>query len=320
MIRILNAEPLNYSVAAAAILRTVGQIDLIDLPRGKLIKTLSEYNGLIVRLRTQIDQEVIDAGLNLKVIATATTGLDHIDLEYAETRGIKILSLCGRTEFLRQIPATVEHTWGLLLSLRRCVPWAFQSVLNGQWERDVFKGHDLAGQRLGIVGLGRIGEKIAMLGQAFGMQVGAYDPYRPKWISDVEKFDKLPNLLQRTDVLSLHVPLNAETENLITGKELALLPQGASLINTARGEILDEMALLDHLKGGHLSGAALDVIRGERNIDHSVNPLIEYAQQHNNLLITPHIGGATYESMQMTEVFMAEQVKLFFQENPLKII
>ena len=165
MIRILNAEPSNYSPKATSILEQVGQVDTHpQIDRSWLLQHISQYDVLIVRLGFQVDRQVIDAGANLKTIISATTGLDHIDLAYAESKHIRILSLRGKVEFLRTIPATAEHTWALLLGLMRQIPWAFLSVLNGEWDRDLYKGNDLYRKKLGIVGLGRIGEKIANYG------------------------------------------------------------------------------------------------------------------------------------------------------------
>lgn len=314
MLRILNAEPLDYSDQARAILRSLGQVDEYTLTRPELIVRLAGYAVLIVRLSFQVDREILDAGKRLKVIVTATTGLDHIDVAYAEQCGIQVLSLRGQIEFLRTIPATAEHTWALLLALVRRVPWAFQAVLDRHWERDLFRGYDLWGKRLGIVGLGRIGEKVARFGLAFGMRVAAYDPYHSHWAADITRFETLTEMLKQTDILSIHVPLNTETEHLIGREELNCLPTPCWLVNTSRGEVLDEAALIEALEEGRLCGAALDVISGERQFQHRpTHPLLAYALEHDNLLITPHIGGATRESMAMTEVFMAKQLQRFLQ-------
>jgi D-3-phosphoglycerate dehydrogenase len=310
MIQILNAEPLNYHDQPRRVLQSLGHLDELYLNRAELLDCVANYDVLIVRLGFQVDREVIDAAPNLKAIVTATTGLDHIDLVYAEQRGVKVLSLRGETEFLHSIPATAEHTWGLLLALLRHIPWAYQSVLEGEWERDRFRGHDLSGKRLGIVGLGRIGQKVARYGLAFGMDVYAYTMPPVPEISGVKLCNSLPELLRQSDVLSLHVPLNAETAGMIGAKELALLPQGAVVVNTARGAILDGQALLESLQQGKLAGAALDVLVDEREQYSAVREqLLAYAQTCSNLLITPHIGGATEESMCATELFMANKLK-----------
>ena len=311
--RILNLEPENYSAEALAILQLLGRVDGGPLTRLELLARLHEYEILIVRLAHQVDREIIDRAERLKAIVTATTGLDHIDVACAEAKNIKVLSLRGETAFLRGIPATAEHTWALLLALVRRIPSAFQSVLVGEWERDRFKGHDLAEKTLGILGLGRIGEMVARFGQAFNMRVIAYDPYRRDWLPGVERAHDMKTLLRQSQVLCVHVPLNEETTNLLGVSELAQLPPGALLVNTARGQVIEEAALLAALEQGHLAGAALDVLGDERAAGPNRSPLVQYAFTHDNLLITPHIAGATFESMAATEIFMAHKLRTYLE-------
>ena len=175
--RILNLEPEGYCREARAVLERLGEISDGPLCRRELLERISAYDILIVRLHHQIDQEVFEAGKNLKAIVSATTGLDHIDLVTAEARNLPVLSLRGEQTFLSTITATAEHTWGLLLALMRRIPEAIDSVQAGLWNRDALKGHDLEGKRLGIVGFGRLGRQVAMYGSAFRMRVAAYDPF-----------------------------------------------------------------------------------------------------------------------------------------------
>jgi D-3-phosphoglycerate dehydrogenase len=314
MIRILNAEPVGYSEEARILLRHLGEVVEVPLSRSELLSQLSDYDVLIVRLAHQIDRDVMDAGCRLKAIVTATTGLDHIDMRYARSKGVAILSLHGETDFLRTVSATAEHTWALLLALLRRIPHAFAAVQRGEWHRDVWRGSELDGKRLGLVGLGRVSQKVVRYGLTFGMDVAAYDPYAEKWVEGVERFPRLAELLYRSDVLSLHVPLNNETAGMLGANELAVLPPCSVLINTSRGEVVDEMALVRALENKHLAGAALDVITHEREPDQRrYNPLLAYACAHDNLIITPHIAGATRESMTKTEVFMARKLTAFLE-------
>lgn len=306
--RILNAEPENYSPQAAAILQTQGELRLAHQNRTSLLNAVTDVDALIVRLAFQVDEQVFNAAPNLRAVVSATTGLDHIDLAAAERHGVRVLSLRGEEDFLRNIPATAELTWGLLLSLTRKIPAAFDSVREGEWQRDWFKGHDLAGRRLGILGLGRIGTMVARYGQAFGLQVFAFDPNTQHRMPGVENTESMEDLLRQADILSIHVPLNPDTVRLIGKTELDLLPAGALLINTSRGDILDEPALTSVLERGHLAGAALDVLSNERSQELADSGLIQYARTHDNLILTPHIGGATYESMAATEIFMAKKL------------
>ena len=308
--RILNAEPEGYSSAARAILETFAAVDEADLTRDGLLARVAAYDALIVRLRFHIDRPIIAAAPRLKAIVSATTGLDHIDLDAAERAGIAVLSLRGETAFLNSVVATAEHTWALLLALTRHIPAAHADVLAGGWRRDAFRGHDLRGRRLGLLGLGRLGRKVAGYGLAFGMRVLAYDPAPDVVPEGVTQCPTLDDLLRQSDILSLHVPLDESTIGLVGARELALLPPGALLVNTARGAIVDEAALLASLNSGRLAGAALDVLTGEPD---ALNPhLLGYARTHpTTLILTPHLGGATAEAMAATELFMAERLRAF---------
>ncbi len=314
---ILNAEPDRYSPAARDILQGLGEVwDKRPLTRPQLLAHLPRAHILIVRLAHHIDAEIIRAGQQLQAIVTATTSLDHIDLAAAAAQGVTVLSLRGEETFLRTVPATAEHTWGLLLALVRHIPAATAAVQRGQWNRDQFRGRDLFGKRLGIIGLGRIGQIVARYAHAFGLRVHAYDPYLPHWPDDIERHLQLDSLLATSDIITLHVPLNDATTHLIGSHELALLPPGAWLVNTSRGAIVDEAALLASLQVNHLGGAALDVLAAEvAGVVTRHHPLIQYAQTHSNLLITPHIGGATADSMAMTEIFMAQKLRSFLEIN-----
>ena len=319
MIRILNIEPEGYCNEARTILNQIGEVVEAPLQRIELLKRLPEFDVLILRLAHQIDREVIDACSRLKIIVTATTGLDHIDIDYARSKGIAVLSLYGETEFLNTINATAEHTWALLLALIRRIPQAFFSVRAGNWDRDSFRGSELVNKRLGIVGLGRIGRKVACYGLVFGMNVSAFDPYTEKWVEGVVKRATLHELLNQAYIISLHIPLNAGTKGMIGTEELQILPQGAVLINTSRGEIIDEKFLVKALESRHLAGAAMDVVTHERELEQRLEcPLLAYAKVHENLIITPHIAGATYESMAKTEVFMARKLAAFLNESKIE--
>lgn len=308
--RILNVEPDAYSDAAREVISSVGILDEIELTREDLLSVISRYDVLIVRLRHSIDRTVIDAGKRLKVIVSATTGLDHIDVPYAESRGIEVLSLRGETDFLASIKSTAEHTWALLLGLARRLPAAHQHVVKGGWDRDAYRGSELSGRHLGVIGLGRIGSMVAEYGFTFGLEVSAFDPSLEHWPLRIKRCGSLEDLALAANILTLHVPLTASTTDLIDARVLELLGPKGLLVNTSRGEIVDEDALVDGLVEGTISGAALDVIRDERgNTDPEARRVIAYAKSHDNLVLTPHIGGATLEAMAKTERVMAYRLR-----------
>lgn len=318
-IRILNAEPLNYCAEARAILGSFATVTYSELSRAELLENIREYDALIVRLGHKIDEEILASGTNLKAVATAATGLNHIDEQEAARRKIEVLSLRGETGFLETITATAELAWGLLLSLARNIPSAARSVSDGRrWDRDSFRGSELHGKTLGVIGLGRLGSKAASFGLAFGMRVIATD-ISPVSLAGVETVS-LDKLLEQSDFISIHIPYNNETANLIGAKELNKLKQTCYLINTSRGEVIDETQLLRALETNILAGAALDVLSGENDAARPGWPqndaLIDFSKKHpQKLIITPHIGGCTLDSMQKTEVFMAEKLKRFFAKR-----
>lgn len=310
--RILNAEPDGYSKRAKELLQQAGELKSTNVDPIYFTRIAREFDVLIVRLGHRLDRDFLESNRHLKAVVTATTGLDHIDLMAAEEFGIAVLSLKGETEFLRSVTATAEHTWALLLALLRRIPEAAAGAIEGEWNRDQFRGHELSGKRLGILGLGRLGEKVARYGLAFEMEVMAFDPYREGWEPGVERAESLEELLEASDVLSIHLPLNLETEGIITARELALLPPNAVVINTARGRILDGRALVDAIRRRAVAGAAVDVVAGETSPDGVVgDPLVRFAKEDSRVIITPHIGGATLESMEKTEIFMAEKLLRF---------
>jgi D-3-phosphoglycerate dehydrogenase len=310
MIRILNAEPSGYSEKARAILRSVGSVVERPLTQRQLRVWIPRFDVLIIRLGLEVTRTVLEAAPRLRVIVTATTGTDHIDIEEAARHRVAVLSLQGERQFLNGVPATAEHTWALLLAAIRHIPEAVNSVRAGGWSRDDFRGRELRGKRLGLLGCGRVGEQVAVFARAFGMRIAAFDPKRRRWPSGITRCRSLSQLLRQADVLSVHLPFTAETGRLVDANVLRRLPRGALLINTSRGGLLDEQAVVNALRAKHLAGAAVDVLEGERHAtQRRRSPLLAYAKQHRNVLITPHLGGATRESMERTEVFMAEKLR-----------
>ena len=305
-------EPQNFSPIAIAKLEKLGDVELSTNIHYKC----KSADVIFVRLGYQLNAEFLIDFPKLKYIISPTTGEDHVEKFYLEKNNIKLLTLKGETRFLETIPATAEFTWGLLLSLTRNISQAMCSVTAGEWNRDNYKGNDVYGKTIALVGFGRISKIIARFAIAFGMQVKTYDPYVKDFPESVEVSDTLESLIKGADVLSIHAALTPETVNLIGIDELRLLPKHALVINTSRGDILDSEALLDVLCTGQISGAAIDVVPGERCHNNKLKiKLLQYAQTANNLLITPHLAGASYQSMAMTEEFMVEKLIKTIEEN-----
>lgn len=315
--RILNLEPHEYSTKAQRILECVAKLDSGPMTRQNFLKNIEKYDGLIVRLEHLIDEEVFQFGRNLSFVGSATTGLNHIDMDAAKKYGVEVLSLRGETDFLQSIHATAEHSFGLMLSVIRHVPAAHNDVMNGAWHRDQFKGDELAGKTICILGLGRLGSKMASYAHAFGMNVLAYDINAVNCL-DYVKMVSLDELISNADVLSVHLPYDKSTHGFLDKNIFSRIKENCILINTSRGEIVVESCLLKALRSRQISGAALDVLCGENSGDKDWMkkcPLIQYAQEHKNLIITPHIGGLTRQSLEKAEMFIADKIKNFLESR-----
>jgi len=259
-----------------------GKEEIMGKIRGK--------DGLLCFLRDPIDKEVINEGKNLKIIANYAVGYDNIDVEYAKSRGIYVTNT---PELLTD--ATADLTWALILAVARRIIEADKFVREGKfkgWGAKLFLGIELKGKKLGIIGLGRIGKAVAKRAKGFGMELLYYKRNRLSHEEEMElgvKFMGLEELLSTSDIISVHTPLTPETGNLINRERVYRIKEGAIFINTARGNIVDEDALIERLGEGGLFGAGFDVYRGEPNI----NPkLLELK----NVVLLPHIGSATTET------------------------
>ena len=313
---VLNAEPRGYSRDAYSIISSVGNVIEKEISQENLIDNLQGVDALIVRLGLKINKKIIENSNCLKYIISATTGLDHIDIEVAKENNIEIISLKGEDEFLGKITSTSELTFALMLSLYRKINEAINHVKKGGWDRNLYIGNTIAGKKLGILGFGRIGKHISKYGRAFGCAVGAFDLKKKILPDGVKKFESIDLLFKWSNILCIHIPLNNSTKFLIDYQLLSLLPQGAIVINTSRGDVWDENSVVELLEKGHLGGVATDVVQGERDhIKLKGSRIINYAKENNNLIITPHIGGATKESMEMTEVFIAKKFIKIFKNN-----
>lgn len=305
--KILITEPQDYSSKAIEIYKSLGEVVLGGSPT-------VDVEVVVVRLKNKIDKSWMDKMPKLKVIASPTTGLNHIDVAEAEKRGVKLVTLRGHTQFLDKITSTAEETLGLILALARKIPQAHEHVKAGGWDRDKFKGYQLAGQTLGILGLGRLGKMVARYANALGMKVLACDPAVSEDEMKKLEIKKLDHdaLFKESDVLSLHVMLTDDTQNLVKDAHLRLMKPTAHLVNTARAELIEKGALEKALKENRIAGAAVDVMWDEEGSGAHLakSELWEMAKSgRHNLIIVPHIGGATYDAMQITEEFIADLVK-----------
>lgn len=309
-------ETLDYNPEAIQLYRKLGdviQLNSIDEINNPSVKTT---NVLVVRLGLKIDEAVLNQFPDLKYIITPTTGLNHIDLEIAQNKNITILSLKGETDFLNTIPSTAEHTWALIMATQRKLIPAVKHTTNYGWNRDLFKGYNLRHKTIGIVGLGRVGKQVATFAQAFGMQVIYFDPYEVAWPQLGTKEEEIKHLFSSADIISIHIPLEKETLHFIDASLIGLMKKSAVIVNTSRGEVWDELAIAAALKNNKISAVATDVLGNE--FDETAikqNPLMQLQKAGYNIIITPHIAGATFDSMHATELFMATKFYNHIAEN-----
>ena len=264
------------------------------MPADKILGIIGEYDGVIGRSATKISRELLEAGKNLKVVGRAGVGIDNIAMDAATRLGIAVINApAGNTV------AVAELFFGTLIGLLRKLGAADRSMREGRWDRSDLLGTEIKGKRIGIVGLGRIGGEVAVRARAFGAEVAAYDPYiQPARFEALrtERADKLEDLLRRSDILTVHTPLTDETRDLITKKEIALLPAGAIVVNLARGGIVNERDVEEALTSGRLGGAVIDAFGKEPlAADHPLRKIP-------NAFLTPHLGASTVEAQRNVAV------------------
>jgi D-3-phosphoglycerate dehydrogenase len=272
------------------------------ISRDELLRIVGGYEALIVRSRTKVDREVLEQGRSLKVVARPGTGLDNIDVEYAKVKGIEVIN---SPESL--VEAVAEHVTLLMLALSRKLTQADQSTKAGKWEKEALMGRELKGKVLGIVGLGRIGRRIAAIANVLGMSVLAYDviPIPKQVIDELQcRIVGLDEIFLSSDYITLHVPMTEETKHMIDSKRLSSMKKTAFLINTSRGAVIDEPALADALRSGLVAGAALDVFEKEP----PASPILSAP----NVILTPHIGGQTAEAQVNAITVVGEKLTAFF--------
>jgi D-3-phosphoglycerate dehydrogenase len=267
-------------------------------PNGDLAETIGDYEAIVVRSATKLDRELIERADRLKVIGRAGVGVDNVDVEAATRRGIVVANAPEST-----VVSAAEHTIGLLLALSRNIAQAHAALKDGRWERSAHGGIELAGKTLGVLGFGRIGQQVARRGLALEMRVVAYDPFvaRERFRElGAERAESADEVLAAADFLTLHLPLTPETTGALDAKAFAQMRDGVRLVNAARGELVDEQALLDALGSGKVAAAALDVFSAEPYS----GPLLEL----DNVVVTPHLAASTEEAQDRAGVIVAEQV------------
>lgn len=267
---------------------------------------VGDAHVVVTRAYSRMSRRVIEAAKHLEVIAQGTSGTDNIDEAAARERGVTIISLPGENA-----NAVAELVIGYMLSLTRTIPFYTREVAAGKWPRDdCATRHELRHFRLGIIGLGQVGMRVARLARAFSMEVAAYDPYlTDAQISErsATRVASVDELLSSSDIVTLHVPLTAETRLMIAAKQLQTMRRGSILISAARGEILDQRAAINALTSGHLGGLAMDVFDPE--------PPVASFPNDPRLILTPHVAGCTYECRHAIGEKLWEKISAFYRRD-----
>jgi len=276
----------------------------------ELKKEIGEYDGIVVRSRTKLTAEVLENAKNLKVIGRAGVGLDNVDQEKAAELNIEVLNTPEAPSV-----SVAELALGLMFTLARHISNADRTMHIGEWNKSQYLGYTLKGKKLGLVGFGNIAKELAKRALALGMSVGVYSRFSkgPKAIEEAKQigcniYSSVDELLQDAQVISLHLPATPKTENIINESRLKLMKENVIIINTARGKLIDDMALLKALKNKEIGGAALDVYKEE--------PLKEKElwEFEGNLILTPHIGSQTKETQVQAAIMIAEKMSNFLKK------
>ena len=304
MEKILILEPRFYPAHATKELEKYGRIETATDPR-QISDKIKDATVVLAWVQNKLDKRFIDAAPRVKIIATASAGVNHIDQDYAKSKGITVLSAPGCNS-----RAVAEFTVGLMLSLLNRIPSAFDDVKKGNWKPLGFIGSQLENKTLGLVGFGKIPKIVAHIAQGFGMRIIANDPFLSK--KDIEDFGvksvTVQEIFEGSHVISLHTPLLPETKNMINEKQIEKMKKGVSIINTSRGEVVDEAAIVKYLKNGKISGYACDVLVGEPPTE---SLILKAVNDHSidNVIITPHIAHSSEEAIEKCGSFVVEQVK-----------
>jgi len=304
--KVLNLDPFNFSLKAKLKLLKYFEYQEISTTTTCFdLNILSDFDILIIKFSIKLDEQTLIRCKKLKYILCPATGTDHIDNDYCKKNGIIIISLFQETHFLNDINSSAEHTWALLMSAYKRVTESFEfTKLNSVWERNSFQTRDLFNKKIGIVGFGRNGKKIAKYANAFGMIVMVYDK------------DEITNEFKHFDIIVLSISLNADTKNLIGSKLLNSITKNCFLINTSRGEIVDEESIIQALKYGNLAYYATDVLCNEYDYDFLYDSkLFQYSKYHSNVLITPHIAGSNLDSWEKTDNFVVDKLLKIIELN-----
>lgn len=283
----------------------------LGLTKEQLLETVGEYDAIITRSGTSVDRALLDAGTRLKIVARAGVGIDNVDVDYASSKGVIVVNApFGNTN------SAAEHALALLLSFCRNIPAANDSLKSGEWKRAPFTGFELKGKVAGVIGLGKVGGRVASRLKAFECEVLACDPYvSVKRAHDLGlKLVSHDEIYKNCDIITLHIPLTEESRDMISHREFGLMKSGVIIVNAARGGIINEQALLENLDSGRVIGGGVDVWSEEPPRSETLRRLIG----HDRLVVTPHLGANTHEAQVNVAIDVSREILNYLDDQPME--
>lgn len=313
---ILVITPIKHIAGVSGILESIGQVTYMDDPSlSEVVACIAKYDAIYTnpnKTKAYIGKEVIDAAKKLKVICTASTGTNHIDKVYAAERGLAILALTEERHIIESISSTAELAFALTLSSLRHVVKGHNATLHGEWDYTKYIGRQMNSLTVGVIGYGRLGSMYAGYCKSLGSRVLVFDPYKTVDKDDLEQVGDLKELLASCDVISLHVHVNDETFGMVDNELLSHMRDDVILVNTSRGDIVNERDLVVFLTEKPKARVATDVLANEV-LNRIASPLLHYAAISNQVIITPHIGGMTREAQEIAYRHAARMLKSFLE-------
>lgn len=309
MFNLLVSDPLSkQGIQALLDAEDVQVEERTNLSEEELLQEIPKYDALLVRSQTRVTEAVFAAADRLKVVARAGVGVDNIDLDAATKKGVIVVNAPDGNTI-----SAAEHTFAMLMATARRIPQAYKSLIAGRWDRKAFRGVELKGKTLGVVGFGRIGVEVAKRAKAFQMKVVAFDPFLTEEKAKKTGVEKasLGEVVAVADFLTVHTPLTKETHHLIDSEQFKKMKTGVRIVNCARGGIIDEEALYEAICSGKVAGVALDVFESEPPTD---NPLLTLQE----VVVTPHLGASTAEAQENVAVDVSDEVLRILRGEPFK--
>jgi phosphoglycerate dehydrogenase-like enzyme len=316
--KILVITPVRHIAGVREILDSIGRVTYIDDPsQEEVVAVIGSYDAIYTnpnKSKVFVGRELIDAAKKLKVICTASTGTNHIDKTYAEKKGLRLLALTEEREVINRISSTAEHAFALTMAGLRHVVRSHNAVLTGEWDYTRYIGRQMNCLTIGVIGYGRLGSMYSRFCRAFDSRVLVYDPYKAVDRDGLEQVDNLSVLLRKSDVVSIHVHVTDETIGMIDARRFTQMKRNVLLVNTSRGDIVNESDAVAFLRANPETKMATDVLADEvRN--RLASHLLQYAHKSDQVIITSHIGGMTREAQEIAYGHAAQRLKKFILDR-----